>query len=97
VAHLLSQQLVSFFSILAAGYVQEHPIHHAADNTLVIAFAPRRNPPDFINDVDSEIEFVGTEVSAGGVKGDCDAVPVCGVDVRGQVRKRDLVAPGFAP
>ncbi len=79
-AHLASEQLVAFLSLLPARYVQEDPMHVALMHAEIAAETTSRDPADLIFDQNAEICFVTAIDATGRGKGRPHPVPVGRVD-----------------
>jgi hypothetical protein len=58
VAHLASQQFVSFFSLLALSDIQKDAEHNSLGNVGIVPLAPRGNPADIAYGKDTKINWV---------------------------------------
>ena len=92
--HLSGEQLVAFFSVFAARYVEEDAEHNAIHDALVSAVTACRNPANIISDHDAEIDFIGAGNGTRGGERRSNPVAVGGVDVRGKFLEGDASAHG---
>ena len=96
-AHLSSEKLITLFSLLAPGYIDEDAEHDAPDHADILALAAGGNPPNAVSDEDAEVDLIRTREGARCGERGSHAVPIRRMDVSGQVFEADKLADRNAP
>jgi hypothetical protein len=80
-AHFTGKQLIAFFGLFTAGYVDKNSEHDPIDDAFVTALPTRGNPAHLFSHQNPEIDFVSTLDCPGCGERRLHAIPIGGMDV----------------
>ncbi len=88
---------MGFLGLLALSDVEKDAVEDASDDALVVALATRGNPANLFIHADAEVDLVSAGNTASRGESRPHPIPICRVDVRGEILETDVGGDGDAP